>query len=138
MIVTYMILGLVLINYQSCAPSNESMTQELSEDVDTSDVNGIDTVAVGGISFPQTKLAAFGNQNVTAIGVCQQSGALISWKLTNQNGQAIEKGLAECQTGSFEIQLSNQWQSHCDETLVIKAALGAKAQSSMELEANCQ
>lgn len=134
-IVSYLLLGLVMIHYQSCAPSNEAMIQEFSADVH--DVNGIDSVAVGGISFPQNKMAAFADQKLTAVGVCEQSGAMISWKLNGPDGQAIERGLAACETGSFEIELSNQWQSFCDETLVLQAALGAKASSSMELEANC-
>ena len=90
------------------------------------------------ISFPQNKVAAYVNQSVVADGLCDQSGALIGWKLINSEDEVIERGLAECDLGAFTIQLGNQWQNYCGETLIVQAALGAQASSNIEIEANCQ
>ena len=133
LVFSYMLLGLALIQYQNCAPTNESLEQEAGSPVDV-----IDHISVGAISFPQTKVSAFMDQSVVVDGVCDQSGALISWKLFDSSGQLVERGLAECDLGSFSVQLSSQWQNYCDDTLQLEAALGVDASSTTQVEANCQ
>jgi hypothetical protein len=132
MIISYLILGLALTQYQNCAPSTQTLDQEFANPV-----SGIDSVNVGQISFPQNKVSVFKNQIVDVYGVCDQSGALISWKLLNDQDQVIERGLAECDLGIFSVELSNQWQNHCNENLKVEAYLGSKAFSQTQIEANC-
>ncbi len=135
----YILLGFTLVQYQNCAPSSETLDSSLQiEDAGATPVDSIDQVNVGAISFAQNKVSAFLDQNVVVMGVCGQSGSLISWTLVNANGEFIERGLAECDTGSFEVALSDSWQSYCDQDLSLKAALGAKATSETVVEAYCE
>ena len=132
MIFTYLILGLALIQYQNCAPSSDVLDQEGESHADV-----IDQVQVGEISFAQNKISAFLDENVIVLGMCDQSGSMISWSLASSDGQFIERGLSECDLGAFEVALSNQWQDHCDDSLILSAALGAKSSSKTTVEANC-
>jgi hypothetical protein len=134
LLIIYFFLGLLLVQYQNCAPNPESLEQIYSD----TRVDGIDPVQVGEISFPQTKVAAFINENVTVLGVCGQEGSLISWTLKDDVGEPIERGLSECHLGSFEVALSDQWQGHCDKDLNLSAALGAKAASETTVETYCE
>ena len=129
----YLLFGLILVQYQNCAPRGENFAEES----ELTQPNVIDNVSVGEISFPVTKVSAFMDQNVSVVGVCEQSGSLISWTLSDASGEHIERGLAECDLGSFEVALSDEWQNFCGETLNLKAALGAKSSSVMQVEANC-
>ena len=135
MYLVYLLLGLVLVQYQNCAPSNENLD---SPTIAASAPGVIDQISVGEISFAQSKVPAFMDQNVIIFGVCDQTGSLISWTLSDQNGDFIERGLSECDRGSFEVNLSDQWKNFCNETLSLKAALGTKASSETLVEANCQ
>jgi hypothetical protein len=134
----HIVLGLALVQYQNCAPSSETLETSLSaEPTAPSLVSGIDQVYVGDISFPQRKIAAFMNENVVVTGVCAQSGSLISWSLRNSQDVVIDRGLAECDLGSFDVVLSDSWENYCDQDLELQAALGAKASSDTLIEAYC-
>lgn len=135
MLIVYLLLGLTMVQYQNCAPGGEVLDQQsINEKLP---VDGIDSVNVGEISFPQNKVAFYIHENAVVSGVCDQSGALISWKLKNSQDEVIERGLAECSLGSFSVELSDRWESYCDDNLTIEAALGAQAQSNIQVEANC-
>lgn len=129
----YLIFGVGLLQYQSCAPSPENFDTSAE-----SSVNGIDEVTVGDISFPQSKVSAFVNQPLSVPGLCQQSGALIGWKLINDNDEVVERGLAPCELGSFNVELSDRWESHCGSGLRIQAALGADAISEILVDSVCE
>ncbi len=127
------------MQYQNCAPSSETLDSSLQvEQTDGAQVDVIDSINVGDLSFAQTKVSAFLDENVVVMGVCGQNGSLISWNLQAANGDVIERGLAECDLGSFEVALSDSWQGHCDQNLSLKAALGAKANSETTVEAFCE
>lgn len=129
-ITAYILLGLTLLTYQNCAPSADSLQQ--------APVDVIDPISVGGISFPQNKVSAFTSESLIVNGLCEQTGALISWKLLDLEGQLIERGLSECDLGAFAVEVSSSWQSRCGESLMLEAALGAKSTSQTEVEVNCQ
>lgn len=135
--VAYILMGFLMVQYQNCAPQTGGLDQQF-EVAQDAQVDVIDRVMVGDISFPQSKLQASAIESVKAHGVCAQSGALIAWKLTEPSGEAIEQGLAECDQGVFVVSLSEGWKSHCDQDLLLKASLGAKASSQMTLETFCQ
>ena len=123
------------MQYQNCAPSNEIV--DSNQTVTPGSVDVIDQVQTGGISFAQSKVDAFNDEQLTVMGVCEQSGSLISWRLHDSNGNVIEKGLAECDLGAFEVALTEDWSNHCDEQLQLSAALGADAASETLVEAIC-
>ncbi len=127
------------MQYQNCAPSSETLDPSLQADSTISaEVDVIDQINVGDISFAQSKVSAFMNEKVVILGVCGQSGSLISWTLVDSNGEFIERGLAECDLGSFEVALSDSWEGHCNDNLNLRAALGAKASSETTVEAVCE
>ncbi len=122
------------MQYQNCASSNEALQENPSD----SSVDVIDQVNVGDISFAQTKLLAVANESIVVSGVCAQKGSLISWSLKDPNGEVIERGLSECELGSFQVALSDDWHGFCDQDLRLKAALGAKASSEAIIETYCE
>lgn len=129
------------MQYQNCAPSNEALDSSSDAQVDVRDaqVDGIDRVDVGDISFAQSKVDAFSDDpSVVVRGVCGQSGSIISWTLSDAHGGFIERGMSECDLGSFEVALSDQWKGHCDQDLILQAALGAKASSEATVSAYCE
>lgn len=137
----YILLGGALVQYQNCAPNSQSLdSSSLSADVSGagSSVDVIDQVVVGDIAFAQSKVSAELNQNVVVSGVCGQAGSLISWSLLDSSGEVIERGLAECDLGGFDVELSDQWQGYCNQDLTLKAALGAKAETVVTVQALCQ
>ncbi|MEM7646590.1 MAG: hypothetical protein AAF203_06760 [Pseudomonadota bacterium] len=135
LLAAYLFMGLLLLQFQNCAQTAENFDQELETG---SPVDVIDQVNVGDISFPQNKVSAYVDQQNVVIGVCDQSGALISWKLMDEEGELVERGLAECQQGAFEVALGDGLEGHCDENLELRAALGAKASSKTEVETYCE
>jgi hypothetical protein len=134
--IAYILLGFMMVQYQNCAPQNGLDQQfEVAQEGHVSVINRIEA---GDISFPQSKLQASAAEVVEARGVCAQTGALIAWKLVEPSGEAIEQGLAECDQGIFVVSLSENRRSFCDQDLLLKANLGAKASSQMTLETLCQ
>ena len=133
----YILFGFIMLHYQNCAPPAQDFT---SEDNFASDqVSVIDEIQAGQVFFPQTKVSAHNASGpVAVIGTCDQAGALIGWRLQSSSGDIIERGLAECETGSFVVELSNEWQNFCNETLTLTAALGAKATSTTEVIPECE
>lgn len=138
MYLIYLVLGLALIQYQNCAPSNQVLDQTEAESNADGSADVIDRVQVGGIAFAQNKVSVFSDEEVVVLGMCDQSGSMISWSLSNSSGEVIERGLSECDLGAFEVVLSGRWRSHCDQNLSLAAALGAKASSKTVVEAFCQ
>ena len=133
--IVYFLFGLILIQYQNCAQNSQDLESSVSVD---SSVDVIDQVEVGAVYFPQNKVTASEqDESVSVIGTCDQSGAIISWTLKNQDGSLIERGHSECDTGSFIVELSDEWKNFCDENLILKASLGAKASSVTEVEPQC-
>lgn len=137
-IAIFILLGFVMLQYQNCAESPQDFDDGSS--VSTSDgVNDvIDHVDVGSVYFPQSKVTASDAEEfVQVIGTCDQSGAILSWTLKNKDGSLVERGLSDCDKGSFVIELGDEWKNHCDENLVLKAYLGAKSSSETEVETQC-
>ena len=145
-------LGFILLQYQNCSsvPShllnnnvafaNDSGMgkADINPDDEGQQVGVIDPVSVGPISFPQTEVSVEQeNESLTFIGVCEQNGSMIGWKLS-QGDELIERGLATCETGSFEITVSHSWQDYCGEDgLTLSAALGAKASAEIHISNPC-
>lgn len=124
-----------MVQYQNCAPSGESFDQ-ITGEMDGA-VDSIDAVDPGPISFAQSKVFALADESLSVAGICGQSGAMISWSLKDQGGQAVQRGLAECELGSFNVEISADLNGFCDQDLQLSAALGAKAHSEAVIEASC-
>lgn len=132
--IIYMLFGLILVQYQNCAPSEEALQ---GIDSDQQWVDGIDAVRVGDISFAQVKVAAYSDEDVQVAGVCGQEGSLIHWTLRDADDVLIERGHAPCELGAFAVDLGDQWKSFCEQELYLKAELGVKAVSETIVEAHC-
>ncbi len=132
----YALLGFAMMQYQNCAPTTQNFDDPI-ETVGTEPVDVIDPIATGDISFQQSKVSAFANDELTVHGLCQDAGAYIGWKLLDLDGNVVERGLAECDLGAFEIQFTGKWKSFCDEDLILQAALGAKSKSQTIIETLC-
>ena len=134
----FVLLGFVMLQYQNCAESPQNFDQESIVDQQDGSNDVIDQVDVGSVYFPQSKVTASdAEERVVVVGACDQSGAILSWTLKNKEGSLIERGLSDCEKGSFVIELSDEWKNFCDENLVLKASLGVKASSETEVEPQC-
>lgn len=143
-------LGFILVNYQNCssapgyllnnntALANDSGMGKADVSDESQEVGVIDPVSVGAISFPQTEVSVEDiSQPFSFIGICEQDGSLISWKLY-RGDILLERGLVPCETGSFEITIDQPLDNHCEEgELVLSAALGAKASAEVSIFNSC-
>ena len=138
-LIFYAVLGLAIMQYQNCAPANQSLDDSIHQESPGTDGlnDGIDQVRTGEISFQQSKVSAFAQDELTVYGVCEGSGALIGWKLLDIEENVIDRGLAKCDLGVFEVPLDDKWKSYCDEDLVLKAALGVASKSQTIIETLC-
>lgn len=143
-LLTYLFLGLLIVQYQNCAPNVADLEGDsaLSNISDPNDVSGgsvsvINTVEVGGVFFPQKAFQMAESSEVRdVVGVCEQDGALISWTLRTEDGLLVDRGLSECERGSFAVQLYDVDMEDC-KTMNLKAALGAKASSEITVISSC-
>lgn len=133
----FIALSLVLINYQNCSSAANSDDALMFA---SSTEGTIDEVNTGEIDFIQEKVSVNeSDENLTLYGICssQQNGAMISWKLFDKQGNEMERGQALCDTGAFEVSFEGVDQLACDSKLSLKAFFGAKANSQMSIEKNC-
>lgn len=134
--ILYFFFGFVVLQYQNCAPApnvDGNIEGALAQD----QVGVINPVVTGEIAFPQQKLSIPFEERLRAYGLCEQSGAKISWRLFAPNGEPVEQGLSECDQGTFVVDASETWKEFCDETFTLKAMLGAKASSEVQVETLC-
>ena len=150
-LVLLFVLGFVLLQYQNCSSvpghlldsnvafaGDGSMKRADMNDDGSQRVGVINPISVGAISFPQAEVSVEDQSlPLVLLGVCEQNGSLIGWNL--YKGETLmERGLAQCDLGSFEITVDQQWQDHCgEETLRLSAALGAKASAKLEISVPC-
>lgn len=138
-LIFYAVLGIAIMQYQNCAPNTQTLDDSVHQESPIPDGmnDGIDQVRMGEISFQQSKVSAFAQDELSVYGVCEASGALIGWKLLDINDQVVDRGLAPCDQGVFEVALDDKWKSYCDEDLLLKASLGASAKSETIIETLC-
>ncbi len=149
-------LGFVLLQYQNCSSSpdhlfsNRALANDsggkaaVNEDDGNHQIVVDDPVSVGPIFFPETEYSVEpGDEDPAFIGVCEQNGSLIGWKIS-QGETVIQRDLAECEAGFFEITIDHdhdqpwQWQDYCgEEPLILKAALGANASAEIQISIPC-
>ena len=142
---SYLFFGLLILQYQNCAPSSADLSGEsalnqpdtLNSQVEDKDRSTIDRIQVGALFFPQKSMDVDRRQeNLNVIGVCEQSGSIIGWTLRAADGTLVERGRAQCDRGSFAVELGGDWRQECG-ALNLKAALGAKAASEVTLVSDC-
>jgi len=143
LILFYVVLGILILQYQNCAPNAAELAGEYSEDYSEeypeadSERSVINQVQVGEIFFPQKAYKVDASNSVSKIsGICEQEGSMISWTLRTEEGQLMERGLVQCDRGSFQVELSEEAMHQCED-LNLKAALGAKASSEMIIVGDC-
>ncbi len=140
-------LGFGLLQYQNCSSVSSHLLSNsvalandagsLTNDEKSQLVGVINPISVGSIFFPESSVSVVEDQPLTLTGVCEQDGSMIGWSL--HKGEApIERGLAGCDQGAFQITMNQQWQDHCGgESLKLSAALGAKASAEVEISVPC-
>ncbi len=132
-------LSLVLLQYQNCgsqAPQDSSST--IVQDPDLGVINQVNT---GSIQFLQTKTEIDASaQDIVAYGVCsvEQQGALLSWKLVDENEQVVSKGRSTCDRGTFEIISSDISSLDCGSLSKLTAYLGSSEKTELIVEKKCQ
>ncbi len=134
-------MSFMLLNYQNCGSSKNMDGTAATPDVnDGGEMGIINPVIAGGISFVQTKATVSAADTELAIaGLCskEQSGGLIGWQATDQNGTLMASGNSLCDKGSFEVLFAGVESLACGAKLTLKATFGAKSKSELEIEKNC-
>ena len=125
---SYLFLGLLVLQYQNCAPSaadlsgDSAFTDSYDEETGEQDRSVINQVQVGELFFPQKSMDVDRNQeDLDVIGICEQNGSIIGWTLRASDGTLIERGQAKCDRGSFAVELDGEWRQECGD-LNLKAA----------------
>ena len=128
-------LSLVLLQYQNCG--SQAPQDSVAQDPDLGVINPINT---GSIQFLQTKTEIDDSiQNIVAYGVCsaEQQGALLSWKLVDENEVVVSSGRSTCERATFEIISSDISSLDCGSLSKLTAYLGAHEKTELVVEKKC-
>lgn len=142
LLVIFTMLSGVLLQYQNCgSPKNADASVQIENlDPNARDRSVINDVSVGGIQFLQNKTAVqAADSEFRAYGTCaaDQQGAMLSWKVVNQDEQVLANGKSLCNEGLFEVHVVNASDLSCEDDLVLKAAFGAKAKAESVVDKSC-
>jgi len=135
----YVCLGMITLSYQNCAaPSNDLSTPTPALEASSGENDVIDHIDTGEVFFPEKTMYVSTSQEeaMDVLGVCEQTGSIISWTLRTSDGLLVERGRSQCDRGSFAVELDEGWKAECGD-LELKAALGAKASSQVTLVTDC-
>ena len=136
----FIIMSLVLLNYQNCGSAKNMGDPQSDFNADGSEMGIINPVSTGGISFVQTKAVVSASDTELAInGLCsqEQSGGLIGWKALDENDNLMAEGNSLCDRGAFEVLFAGVDSLSCGSKITLKAAFGAKSKSELLIEKNC-
>lgn len=136
----FIVMSLVLLNYQNCGSAKNITDTPTDASAGGSEMDIINPVIAGGISFVQTKAVVTASDTDLAIdGLCslEQSGGLIGWKATDENNTLMAEGKSLCDRGAFEVLFAGVDSLACGSKITLKAAFGAKSKSEVLIEKNC-
>lgn len=134
-------LSFVLLQYQNCGSQSQQENSKPTTVVQDPDMGVINPVNTGSIQFLQSKTEIDEEtQNIAAYGVCssEQQGALLSWKLVDENALIVSKGRSTCDRGAFEIVSSDVAALDCGSLSKLTAYLGSSEKTELIVEKKCQ
>lgn len=131
-------LSLLLFQYQNCGKTSIHGQADATNDSQVGIINPINT---GSIQFLEKKTQISEQETqIVAYGICAeaQEGALLSWKLLNQDGdQILSSGKSLCDRGAFEVISNEVVQANCGSTLRLTAFLGSQEKTELLVEKKC-
>lgn len=128
----FIALAGVLLNFQNCGSSPSQQAD--------SDMKIINPVQTGSIQFLQTKTEIDNSATqLVAYGVCsaEQDGAILSWRMADEQSQQISSGRSLCDRGAFEVVYEEASQLECNSTIRLTAFLGSQEKTELLVEKKC-
>jgi hypothetical protein len=134
----FVLLTVVLFQYQNCGSQNQKLAGDsYSNDPEMGVINPIN---IGSIQFLQSKTEIDDSvKELTAYGVCSQDqqGALLSWKLIDEETNILSTGKSLCNQGTFEIVSSIASSIVCGSSSKLTAYLGSQEKTELLVEKVC-
>lgn len=131
---------LMLFHYQNCAPANGVQGLHISSS-DDGLVTTIDDVNMAtGVAFLQSKVQVSASDHPTVIeGECSslQEGAVLGWKVRDDEGRMRETGYSQCEQGHFQVEMAPANELECDKSYEVSARLAAGVEGRVEVERDC-
>lgn len=133
-------LGLALFQYQNCAPLN---TQAVLDDQTNSGRVGIidNFDKTTQIKFVESEVVVPGDlDDVQIDGLCssQQDGAVLVWRVVNENNEIVTSGNSTCDLSGFRVYLSQVNQLPCGKSHSLKAQFGFDKGDQVLIVRDCQ
>lgn len=128
----FIMLTGILFNFQNCG---SSPTQQVS-----SDMKIINPVETGSIQFLQSKTEIDNSATqLVAYGICasEQDGAILSWRVADEQSQQISSGRSLCDRGAFEVVFEQASMIECNSTIRLTAFLGSQEKTELLVEKKC-
>jgi hypothetical protein len=122
----------ILIHFQNCGSSPGQQAG--------SDMKIINPVETGSIQFLQSKTEiSNATTQLVALGVCsaEQDGAVLSWRLADEQFQQISSGQSLCDRGAFEVIYEEASMLECNATIRLTAFLGSQEKTELLVEKKC-
>jgi hypothetical protein len=132
MAIIFIVLAGVLFNFQNCG----SQPTEQSD----SEMKIINPVETGSIQFLESKTEIDNSATqLIAYGVCstEQDGAILSWRLADEQSQQISSGRSLCDRGAFEVIFDEASAIECNSTMRLTASLGSQEKTELIVEKKC-
>ena len=136
----YMFLGLFLLfKFQNCAPANLSAANSVAAP-DPNFVGIIDNNVHKGtsISFVQSEVAVADRLQVDGMCDGSQNGAILAWRVLDENSSVVLNGTAKCELGGFRISSTSVDQISCDHQYQLKAGFGFDKGDELAVFRDCQ
>lgn len=131
---------LMLFQYQNCAPANRGVASFSTAGEDQLVTTIDDVNETTGVSFAYSKVQVSENSQPTVVeGECdqRQDGAVLGWKMRDENNRAIEDGLSVCEGGKFQVETVPASELECDKSYHLTARLAAGTQGHVEIQRHC-
>ncbi len=135
-------LGLMMLfQYQNCAPAQGVRATRAYSVSDGGLVSTIDDVNVStGVAFLQDKVQVQSSAEPTVIeGECSslQEGAVLGWKVRDEQGHTRQTGYANCEQGHFAVEMAPANELECDQSYEVSAQLAAGVGGRVEVQRDC-
>ena len=131
----------MLFQYQNCAPATNARPLRAYSANDDGIVTTIDDVnAATGIAFLQDKVQVASSDQPTVLdGECSavQEGAVLGWKVRDDQGHMRETGYSQCEQGHFQVEMAPANELECDRSYEVSAQLAAGVSGRVEVQRDC-
>ncbi len=134
------VLATALIHYQNCAPVNS--VSHINDQVNSDRVGIIDnfdkTTQIKFVAAEVLVPATASDVQVDGLCSASQDGAVLAWRVINENNEVISSGNSTCDLSGFRVYLSQVNQLPCGKSHALKAQFGFDKGDQVLIVRDCQ